>query len=74
MVPPRPGPLVRRRGACLASTVRSSACEIPEELAVSHEEGPKPFWNSEGPQTVPDILEQLVFEKGGESGGALGIA
>jgi hypothetical protein len=40
---------------------------------VSHQEGPEHFWQGEGPQ-MPDVFEQLVFEKGGESGGALGIA
>src|SRR3972149_7357310 len=49
-------------------------CEIGKQGAVSHEEGPQHFWQGEGPQTMPDVFEQLVFEKGGESGGALGIA
>jgi len=47
---------------------------MPEKLAVSHEEGPKHFGNGRRPQTMPDVSEQLVFEKGGESGRALGIA
>jgi len=49
-------------------------CEIGKQGAVSHEEGPQHFWQGEGPQTMPDVFEQLVFEKGGEGGGALGIA
>jgi hypothetical protein len=49
-------------------------CEIGKQAAVSHEEGPQHFWQREGPQTMPDVFEQLVFEKGGEGGGALGIA
>ena len=49
-------------------------CELGEKLTISHEEGPEHFWHGESPHGVPDVFEQLVFEKGGESGRTFRIA
>jgi hypothetical protein len=50
------------------------SCEIGEQLAVSHEERPQHFGQGESPQAVADVFEQLILEKGGESGRPLRIA
>ena len=49
-------------------------CELGEKLTISHEEGAQHFWQGERPHGVPDVFEQLVFEKGGESGRTFRIA
>ena len=49
------------------------SCEIGEQLALSHEEGPQHFRQSESPQAVADVFDKLVFEKRGESGSSFGI-
>jgi hypothetical protein len=48
--------------------------EIGEKLPVVHEIRPKHLGESEGEQLVAYVFEKLVFEKGGERGGPLGVA
>lgn len=49
-------------------------CEIGKKLAMSHEEGPEHLWQGERPHGVADVFEQLILEKGGESGRTFRIA
>jgi len=39
-----------------------------------HEVDPEHLWQGEGDEAMADVFENFVFEKCGESGGALGIA
>ena len=47
--------------------------ELSEKLAMVEEIGPQHFWYGENPLGMNDVLEELIFEVGGEGGGPLGI-
>ncbi len=47
--------------------------ELGEEFTAKQEVKSEHFWKGKGPQTMADIIQKLVFEKGGESSAAFGI-
>ncbi len=46
----------------------SEAHELSEQLALVHEIRSEHFWNRERPQSMADVLEKFILEKGGKSG------
>jgi len=46
---------------------------LSKKLTMVEEIGPQHFGYGEDPLGVANVLEELVLQEGGESGGALGI-
>jgi len=63
-----------RRGHQLTHGLPSSLAQPAQQLTVVEEERAKHLRDREGPQTVSDLLEHLVGEKGAEHRPALGGA
>jgi len=55
--------------------VRSSLeAEIGEKFPVMHEVSAEHLWKCKGDQSMSDVFEKLLLEKGGESGRAFAVA